>query len=481
MRGSLHGGAAPLACLALLLPAHSLAQDADAPAPAPVDEPVETEESAVEAEDDAPAPAAAPEAETPAPEAAPAPEPVADDAHDHHHDPEEGHVVAFDPALAATPQAPGAKEKPHQPVPWLTPNAQIQTWFTAWDQDEDVQADPGGYGDPEHDLGFNIPRARLGMSGGWKVVDFAVRFGTTRPYDAVSNDPSTSVQLVDAWARVSAPSKGGVTRFMVGQIPIAYSRESMMSSNDLVFQERAVSTNWLAPVRDLGAALSHNWKWIGVTAGVYNGGGSLFGDDDPGVQFVGRLDITAGGDGFRTNDERDTIAFGVGYLYNKRLTTQEQRVNVDLLGRIKGITLLIEGGMGFVSPDEDPTVLPPDVPETTRRLGGMAQLSYYKETKIGAIEPAVRFSYFDDATHLKDNGDVGILHAGLNWREPLPFVDVGAAYIHREEFQGRSTQNDSVRVFFGLRYPSRRFKPLDLVGLFRKAGTKPLAAPASEG
>lgn len=493
-------GSALLACLALILPLSVHAQEAAEPAVAPEEQEATAEagdagvsdgddDAQDEAEDDAqdegesvepppvvPVTSMAPEPPAPL-EIAPAePDDEPDDGESEAKK-RETEAVAFDPALAATPRAPGPPDVQSRPVPWVVPNAQIQTWFTAFDQDEDPQADPGGYGDPEHDVGFNIPRARFGIAGGWNVVDFAVRFGSTRPYDSVETAPTTSIQLVDAWGRVNLPSKGGVTRIMVGQVPIAYSRESMMSSNDLVFQERAVSTNWLAPVRDLGASVSHQYKWVSVSAGVYNGGGNLFGDVDPGVQFVGRLDVAAGGDAFRTNDERSTIAFGAGYLYNKEFSLEQHRVNVDLLARYKGLTLFAEGGMAFLSPDDDPTVLPPGVPETTRRMGGLVQLSYYKELPVGAIEPAVRFSYFDDATYLKDNGDVGILHGGMNWREPVPFVDVGAVYIHRMELQGRQTANDSFRIFFGLRYPSRKYRPLDLVHLFRKAGTKPLAPP----
>jgi len=504
MTGSSDGrGPAYLAWLALALSLPVHAQDADSPpaeaesAPTAEDEGAQPGEPAdetgtEEGDDDAvqtpevvPVTSMAPEPPAPleiaeAPDEDETPDEDEDEDEDDPAKRRETEAVAFDPALAATPRVPGPPDVQSRPVPWVVPNAQIQTWFTAFDQDEDPQADPGGYGDPEHDVGFNIPRARFGIAGGWKVVDFAVRFGSTRPYDSVSTAPTTSIQLVDAWGRVSVPSAGGTTRIMVGQVPIAYSRESMMSSNDLVFQERAVSTNWLAPVRDLGASVSHQYKWVSVSAGVYNGGGNLFGDVDPGVQFVGRLDVAAGGDGFRTNDERSTIAFGAGYLYNKEFSLAQHRVNVDLLARYKGLTLFAEGGMAFLSPDDDPTVLPPGVPETTRRMGGLVQLSYYKELPVGAIEPAVRFSYFDDATHLKDNGDVGILHGGMNWREPVPFVDVGAAYIHRMELQGRQTANDSFRIFFGLRYPSRKFRPLDLVNLFRRAGTKPLAAPDAE-
>lgn len=368
--------------------------------------------------------------------------------------------------IAALPGAANAQEEAER-VAWPTPTLQVQTWFTAYDQDEDPQADPGGYGDPEHDVGFSIPRARLGLNGQWRWVHYSVRIGTSRPYDAVSEDPAV-IDLVDGWFSTRFKTKGGLTSLTVGQHQVPFSREMTMSSGELVFQERAVSTNWLAPNRDLGFTASHEWTFLKVSAGVYNGGGDRFGDVDPGVQVATRLDLSFGGDGLVTNQVDNTIAFGAAYIYNPTPATTTQRVNVDLLARFQGLTLQLEGGMNWIAPDAATTFRPPDVEEQTRRIGGMAQLTYFRPLAIGAIEPAIRFSYFDDAIHLKDNGDVGILHAGLTWREPVPFVDIGAGYIHRVEFQGRSLANDSVRVWLGFRYPGPGHKPHKLNELFKK-------------
>lgn len=373
--------------------------------------------------------------------------------------------------LAALPAAAADDEPRPRPVAWATPTIQLQTWLTAFDQDESPQADPGGYGDPEHDVGFSMPRARLGFYGGWDVVDFGLRFGTSRPYDTLEPEPAP-VDLVEGWSRLTFDTKAGVTQVTVGQHAIPFSREMLTSSNDLVFQERAVSSNWLSPIRDLGATASHQYKWVRLQAGVYNGGGDLFGDVDPGVQVATRLDLMFGGDTFRTNSEDHAVGFGAAYMYNRTFATEIQRVNVDLMARYMGVYLQVEGGMNFLDPiEEGQVILPPDVPEVTQRWGGYAQLGYYRELPLGAIEPSVRFAYFDDARHLKDNGDVGVLHAGVSWREPVPFVDLGAGYIHRMEFQGRTIDNDTVRVWTGLRYPSRKYAPVDLVEMFRRLGT----------
>ena len=392
-------------------------------------------------------------------------------------------VLASSPALAedgasSPPPVPWEEPAPTpRAVPWLEPNVQLQTWFTAFDQDEDPQADPGGYGDPEHDVGFSLPRARLGFRGGFKVVDFAVRVGSSRPYDAVSPDPAP-IDLVDGWARLNFETKGGTTRITLGQHAIPFSREQMMSSNDLVFQERAVSTNYLSPLRDLGLTVRHDWRWIGAAVGVYNGGGNLFGDVDPGLQIAARVEGHVGGDTYRTNSTYNAFGLGASYIYNRTFADTTQRVGVDLLGRIVGLTLQAEGTMNFIDPNDDAIIVSPTIPEVTKRMGGFAQLSYYAVLPLGDLEPAVRFSYLDDATHLQDNGDVAILHGGVSWREPVPFLDVGMGYIHRMELQGQASNNDSLRVWAGIRYPSRKHAPVNLLEVFRGLGAKPLARSA---
>jgi hypothetical protein len=322
-----------------------------------------------------------------------------------------------------------------------------------------------------------MPRARIGLQAGWRWVDFGLRIGTSRPYDALSPDLAP-VDLVDGWGRLTFDTVAGKTQFTFGQHNIPFSREQMMSSSDLVFQERSVSTAWLAPQRDVGASLRHNWRYLTASVGVYNGGGDRYGDVDPGMMFSARLEGHVGGDTYRTNSRQHAFGIGAAYIYNRTFTSTQQHIGVDMLARIFGLSLLVEGTMQIIDPDENPTILPPSVPENTQRWGGFAQLSYYRDLPLGAIEPAVRFSYLDDARHLQDNGDVGILHGGVTWREPLPFLDFGAGYIHRMELQGRTTANDSMRVWLGLTYPSRRFAPMNLVEVFRRLGTKPLHNPA---
>jgi hypothetical protein len=352
-------------------------------------------------------------------------------------------------------QKKGDKKAAASPMPTPTPFIQLQTWFTAYDMDEDPQADPGGYGDPEHDIGFSMPRARLGLYGSWGFVDYSLTLGTSRPYDAVSPDVPV-VDLIDAYATANIPNILGKFQGTVGLTRVPFSREMMMSSAQLVFQERAVSTNWLAPNRDIGiTGVQQIQKYVTVSAGVYNGNGNRLGDDDPGVMVAGRAEVHMG-DSYRTNRADSAAGLGLSVIYNDRLATDTLGLNADLLARFRGLSLQVEANRTQITPGDDSTILAPEVPAQTIRWGGFAQLAYFVKTPVGGIEPAVRFAIFDDATHLDDNGDVGALHAGVTWREPLPTIDIGVGYIWRTEFSGRTIANDTVRMWFQFKYPPRR-------------------------
>lgn len=331
----------------------------------------------------------------------------------------------------------------------LDPKLQVQTWATLWDQDEDPQADPGGYGDPEDDPGFGVRRARLGLGGEYNILRFNVLVGSSRPYDSVSDD-IPPLQLIEAWAGVRKDWGAlGALSATMGSHGLPYSREAQMSSNDLVFQERSVNVNWLASTRDLGVSAAYEWRWFKLTAGLFNGNGTWFGDIDPGLLYVARLDFELGGDSMITKADDSALGIGAAYLHEDEIATKRDGVNVDLLARYHGVSLLLEGNMTTLRPTEDPVVVAPTIPEKTVQMGASAQLSWFVRLPLGGLEPAARFAWFDDATHLKDNGDVAIIDAGVSWRDPLPGLDIGAGFIHRAELQGRAIDNDTIRLWTG--------------------------------
>lgn len=349
---------------------------------------------------------------------------------------------------------------------------QLQVWTTIVDQDVDPQADPATYGDPEADPGFTLRRARIGIDGylpmkafpGRSQVDYAFALGVGAPYDVPSAiggaaDAST-VEIVDAFGRWALPTGAGVTSLAFGLQRAPFSRESGMSSADLVFEEVAVGTEWLAPSRELGVVAGQSVVFkdgelapqVLLRGGLYNGGGDLVGDEGPGLLGTLRAEFSAG-DTYRTWSADGDPALGVGaaFLRDGGPSTRTTSIEADLIGRFSLVTAMGE----LVSSTVEPTatdIAEPGVVTATSRIGWLGQLSVFVPVAKGrgsGIEVAGRYASYDDDTSVDTSGDVGILHAGATWRNLLPRVDVGAGYIHRIEVS--NAPNDTIRVWTQVR------------------------------
>jgi hypothetical protein len=342
---------------------------------------------------------------------------------------------------------------------------QVQVWTTLWDQDVAEQADPATYGDPEADPGFALRRARLGFDGfvpmgdraGKSQVDYALSVGIGAPYDVLS-DRETRLEFVDAFGRWALPTDVGVTSLAVGLQRVPFSRESMISSADLVFEEDAVSTQWMAPAREVGATGSQSFSLgddpdgaqILLRLGAFDGTGDLFGASGNGLLGVGRLELVVG-DAYRTWSPKKENALGVGVAAVRQddVATRTDSIEADLLGRVSVLTVMGE----LVSAKIQPTntdVKDPDVVADTPRLGWLAQASVWAGIDGNqGVEVAARYSSFDDDLDLDNNGQVQILTAGATWRNVAPRVDLGAGYVHRNEPAG--IPNDTIRIWTQIR------------------------------
>ena len=348
--------------------------------------------------------------------------------------------------------------------------AHLQTWVTVHDQDISDQADPASYGDPEHDPGFSIARARLGLDGSVPLgstptdsldVGYALSFGLASPYDALSGSDQ-NLQVVDAYTRVAAPFNGHVFATSVGAQRVPFTRESLMPSSSLLFQERAVGSAWLAPDRDVGVLAAQRLQTGGddaelvVQVGAFNGNGDLFGDLDGGMLLAGRLEWLTG-KAYQSWDPDGGAAVGLGVAgrVNETAATRASGLGADVLARVAHFTLLAEVQQDTTEPTLT-DVKRPAVPANTERLAYMAQLSRWIALEgVSGLEVGARFASLDDATGFDDTGDVWIAHGGVTWRDVFPAMDIGAGYIHRGEWHGPPRANDSVRMWLQIRAASR--------------------------
>lgn len=335
-------------------------------------------------------------------------------------------------------------------VPSPEPYVLLQAWLTAYDMDEDPQADPAGYGDPEDDIGVKIRRARLGFEGENARLAYGVVVGISSPYDAVmaarSPDSGSTIKLVDAYGGFAPIDALWVK---VGQQRVPVSRETLMESGELVFQEGSVATEWLTPGRDAGLLLDGKLGPGRLRVGAFNGNGGVGGDDNTGKLLSGRLEATFGpGNSYETYGEVEGFTIGIGAdgFLDDDVATQTLGAGADLMLRVAGLAVSAEGRMNRLSPTNT-DVATPEVYAPVSRMGISAQAGY----SVGALEPVVRFSTFDDDTEADDNGDVAQAQLGVVWHGLDDAVRAGAGYALRLEMGGTSISNDTARLWFQLR------------------------------
>lgn len=318
----------------------------------------------------------------------------------------------------------------------VKPVALLQVWVTAYDMDADAQADSTGYGDPEDDPGIKVKRARFGFGGHIKKWKYRLTVGTSAPYDGL-DEPAEPIEVVDAWVGVE-PIDGLDIR--VGRTKVPFSRDQMMGAGELTFTERGVASEHLVPDRSLGLTGAFGRGGGKATVGIFNSAGDLFGDDTLGKLFVGRVEWDLGkADTYQTWGDRKAFGLGIGAngSYEIGEATDTWAVGGDAMLRVAGVSLLVDGAYAHLAPTAT-TVESPEVWEETDRWGVTGQVSY----QAGPIEPAVRFSMFDDSTL----GSYSHLLVGGAWHTAEDHVRVGLGYELRLEGQD-PVDNDTARLW----------------------------------
>lgn len=342
-----------------------------------------------------------------------------------------------------------SQERPPQRPPEspLHPVAMMQLWGTAYDMDVSTQGDSTGYGDPEDDMGVKLKRARLGLGFDKHGLSANLLAGVTAPYDGLDTR-NGEFSVYDANIGYHTPE----VHVSAGLQQVPFSRDSMMSSAELTFQERGLAAEHIAPDRQLGLLGGVDVKGLGVNLGAFNSNGSLFGDDNNGKTLVGRLEYTYGGRNAYTmwSPEQKGVGFGVGGggFMTSDVATQTVAAGGDLLLRVGGLALLGDGSWAKVSPVNSDVAVPGVFAETTR-IGITGQVSY----GIDAWEPAVRVSTYSDSaigswTQLFIGG---VWHGDVDGMRDV--VRVGAGYEMRLEGE-TSVANDTARMWCQFALPA---------------------------
>jgi len=303
-------------------------------------------------------------------------------------------------ALGSLPGLAAADEG-RSPLPEPKPVALLQVWGTAFDQDMDPTADPISYGDPEDDPGFKIRRARLGFEGDGEAIRYAMVVGVGANYDQLDGVESDGLHFVDA-------SMGF----------------------------RLVKGLWA----DIGQ------QKVPVSR---NGNSDIFRDDNAGKLITARLEGATGkGKVYDTYGKVKGLTLGAAgdFWLNPSLSTRTLGYGGDLILRVDGLALLVEGHLVTIEP-ENTDIIDPGVYDETSRSGGFAQIGYSAK----GFEPAVRVGIFDDDADLENNGDVGEVMGGLTYHMKGDALRFGGGYVHRMERQGTPLDNDAARLWAQLR------------------------------
>lgn len=339
----------------------------------------------------------------------------------------------------------------------LEPYVMGQVWTTLYDQDVSAQADSAGYGDPEDDPGFKLRRARLGIirapelgASPQERVGFSIIVGMSSGADPIIAIQPGELALIDA--NMSFAATEDLT-LSTGLVKVPWGRENQFSSLQLPFQERAIQSNHLVSLREVGAVAAWEGpKGIRLSGGAFNGNGSLVGDTDPLLLFAGRAEWANKGQhrrALRTFGTVDSPVIGVGLdvAYNDQAAINKLVVGGDFIVRVQGLAVMAEGHFAQITPDGG--VEQPGVLAETNRIGAYAQAGYSLGERW---EPVVRWELWDEDTAREDNGDLMFVTAGVTGHFLEDALRVGGGYVLRSEQGGASVPNDTARLWFQYQY-----------------------------
>jgi hypothetical protein len=290
--------------------------------------------------------------------------------------------------------------------------------------------------------GFEVPRARFGLSG---------QFANHVPFTIVTDLAAS--RLTDAWVGYE---RFHFAKMYFGAKTVPFARSAILSSADAALSERSRAVAAMAPFRQVGVTLAGDYKLLGIgwQMGVYNGfdrlptfhaglenASGLHGNRLHGLSYVGRLQSAPLGDlGPAVHDIKGgdlrVLVGGGGYL-NEGGTTSSQGVSADLHAKLKGAYVLLEFVRDTAEPSEKPTSLN-TIPAKITRQAMIGEAGYFR----GKLGLAVRAELIDPNTDKEDNDDELWLSACVGWHFVRNLLRFQLQYDHRREQAGVAIAND---------------------------------------
>ncbi|HMI92498.1 MAG TPA: hypothetical protein VK509_14085 [Polyangiales bacterium] len=323
-------------------------------------------------------------------------------------------VPAVEPAPLPLEAAPAIEPTAEPPLPKklsvgaaegvFQPGLLLQGWFLIDHADETTDT-------------FRLRRAELSAKG--EIVPKLVAYGLMADFAKVLEPTTTTIEIPDGdpvTVRQPVSAISALQDFLitfqseyvdvtVGQykIPVSY-EGSVNSSSKLLFAERAFVSREYGDRRDLGLKLSKAFKYVGYTAGVWNGAGQNNLDNNKGKEVGLRLELYP---------VEGLLIGGVAY------TTIGQRDENGAKDRF-------EGDLRY---ERDAFLFQAEYINATDRIGGAKVKGHGFSAALAygfldqTLQPVVRVGYLDP------NTDTDLEPASQTAKDELFHVDLGVNYL----------------------------------------------------
>jgi|GEM_PF-1877832 len=311
-------------------------------------------------------------------------------------------------------------------------------------------------GSPAERVGVRMRQGRMGMTARfWDMLEVELGFQAA----------ADTAQLLDANISLSFLPELALG---AGLKKIPFSRFALISPGFQAMSDRPLGTQAMAPFQQLGLTLSGDIEkgMFMYTVGAYNGfernvnfhqgyllPATTLGNRFNNMALAGRISTEPLGylgpnlADLRSGQDREKPLLGVGasFYYNNGATTEGFGVEGDVMLKVYGLHLLAEVIWDTSSPLVKPTTSS-TIPAELDRFSFAAELGYTYAFDRDPFHLGVLFraELLDDQMDLDDNGDSLVITGGLSFHWRRHNLKFNLEYMHRNELQGQSLDNDVI-------------------------------------
>ena len=287
-------------------------------------------------------------------------------------------------------------------------------------------------GDPTDAVGFGVGSAGLAVGA---TLGSDIEF-----YLALN--PVEGGELEDlrvVWTYLNKGENRGLLGLGVAQVP--YSRSLSRSSSSMRFMNKPISSGEAAIGERVGlTAEGHYYRGkLGYLLGLYNGGDELQ-TNRAGLGYGARLESAPLGPLAKLVPTDFRVHLGAGFVLDQgpSITTTAMSGDLTIEGP-GGWQLFAEFLTDARAPLAQP-VLPATLPGTVERQVLIIEATAFVWSN--RLELAARFEQYDNNKNLSDHGNQQVITGGANLYFKGHNLKLQTNYIHRNETQGLTIDND---------------------------------------